>query len=139
MDPLGSLWNQASAGPFRLAGNTLHRRRSFPALRFITWLKCSMWSYGSEEPSYIANRVGNSGELIRPGWAGPTPGQGYSLAESGRANLNRAAIFLAQPGPISGQRSCPTLCGKKKGAFCIFNHLREYFFLIVFLIFYKYF
>ena len=25
MDPLGSLWNQAKAGPLRLAGNTLHR------------------------------------------------------------------------------------------------------------------
>ena len=54
-DPLGSLWNQARAGPFRLAGNTLHRSRSFPALRIITWLKCNIWSYGSEEPSYIAN------------------------------------------------------------------------------------
>ena len=55
MDPLGSLWNQARAGPFRLAGNTLHRRRSFVVLRIIAWLKCSIWSYGSEEPSYIAN------------------------------------------------------------------------------------
>ena len=55
MDPLGSLWNQARAGPFRLAGNTLHRRSSFPALRIIAWLKCNMWSYGSEEPSYMAN------------------------------------------------------------------------------------
>ena len=27
MDPLGSLWNQARAGPFRLAGNILHKRR----------------------------------------------------------------------------------------------------------------
>ena len=35
MDPLGSLWNQARAGPFKLAGNTLHRRRSFPELRII--------------------------------------------------------------------------------------------------------
>ena len=55
MDSLGSLWNQARAGPFRLAGNTLHKRRSFPALRIIVWLKCSIWSYGSIEPSYIAN------------------------------------------------------------------------------------
>ena len=55
MDPLGSLWNQARADPFRLAVNTLHRRRSFPALRIITMLKCIMWSYGSEEPSYIEN------------------------------------------------------------------------------------
>ena len=35
MDPLRSLWNQANAGPFRLAGNTLHRRQSFPVLRII--------------------------------------------------------------------------------------------------------
>ena len=38
MNPLGSLWNQARVGPFRLAGNTLHRRRSIPALRIIAWL-----------------------------------------------------------------------------------------------------
>ena len=55
MGPLGSLWNHARAGPFSLAGNTLHRRRSFPALRIITWLKCNMWSYGLEEPSYMEN------------------------------------------------------------------------------------
>ena len=55
IDPLGSLWNQARAGPFRMAGNTLHMRRSLPALRIIVWLKCSIWSYGSVEPSYIAN------------------------------------------------------------------------------------
>ena len=55
IDPLGSLWNQARAGPFRLAGNTLHKRRSFPALRIIVWLKCSIWSYGSVESSYIEN------------------------------------------------------------------------------------
>ena len=55
MDSLGSLWNQARASPFRLAGNTLHKRRSFLALRIIVWLKCSIWSYGSIEPSYIAN------------------------------------------------------------------------------------
>ena len=29
-DPLGSLWNHAIAGPFRLAEKTLHRSRSFP-------------------------------------------------------------------------------------------------------------
>ena len=51
MDPLGSLWNEAKAGPFKLAGNTLHRRRSSPVLRIIT----NMWSYGSEEPSYMSN------------------------------------------------------------------------------------
>ena len=55
MDPLGSLWNQARAGPFRLVRNTLHRRQSFPALKIITWLKCSMWSYESDEPSYMIN------------------------------------------------------------------------------------
>ena len=55
MDPLGSLWNQARDGSFRLAGNTLHRRRSFPTLRIITWLKCIIWLYESEEPSYMAN------------------------------------------------------------------------------------
>ena len=26
MDPLGSFWNHARAGPFSLAGNTLHKR-----------------------------------------------------------------------------------------------------------------
>ena len=55
MNPLGSLWNQARVGPFKLAGNTLHRSQSFPALRIIARLKCSMWSYGSEEPAYMAN------------------------------------------------------------------------------------
>ena len=55
MDPLGSLWNQARVGPFRMARNTLHKRWSFPALRIIVWLKCSIWSYGSVEPSYIEN------------------------------------------------------------------------------------
>ena len=55
MDPLESLWNKAKAGPFRLARNTLHKRRSSPALRIIASLKCIIWSYGSEEPSYIAN------------------------------------------------------------------------------------
>ena len=55
IDPLGSLWNQARAGPFMVAGNTLHKRRSFPVLRIIVWLKCSIWSYGSVEQSYIAN------------------------------------------------------------------------------------
>ena len=60
MDPLGSLWNQVRAGPLRLAWNTLHRRRSFPVLRIIVWLKCIMWSYGSEEPSYMANVVWQS-------------------------------------------------------------------------------
>ena len=64
MDPLGSLWNQAKAGPFKLAGNTLHRRRSFPILRIIAWLKCIMWSYGSEEPSYMVN-----GGMTKP-WGG---------------------------------------------------------------------
>ena len=44
MDPLGSLWNQSRGGPFRLAGNTLYRRRSFLAFKIIAWLKCSMWS-----------------------------------------------------------------------------------------------
>ena len=55
MDPLGSLWNQVRVGPFRLTGNTLHRIRSFPALKIIAWLKCNMWSYGSVEPSYMTN------------------------------------------------------------------------------------
>ena len=55
IDPLGSLWNQARAGPFRLAEITLHKRRSFPTLRIIVWLKCSIWSYGLVEPSYISN------------------------------------------------------------------------------------
>ena len=42
MDPLRSLWNQARAGPFKLVGNTLYRSLSFPALRIIAWLKCSV-------------------------------------------------------------------------------------------------
>ena len=55
IDPLGSLWNQARAGPFMQARNTLHMRRSLPALRIIVWLKFSIWSYGSVELSYIEN------------------------------------------------------------------------------------
>ena len=31
-----SLWNQARAGPFKLAGNTFHNRRSSPTLSIIT-------------------------------------------------------------------------------------------------------
>ena len=31
----GSLWNQASVGPHRLAGNTLHNRQSLPAFNVI--------------------------------------------------------------------------------------------------------
>ena len=61
IDPLGSLWNQARAGPLRLVGNTLHRRRSFLALRIIAWLKCIIWLYGSEEPSNMAN-----GGMVKP-------------------------------------------------------------------------
>ena len=41
----------------------------------------------------LASRAGGSG------WAGPTPGQGNNRAEP---DLNRAAILLTQPGPISG-------------------------------------
>ena len=55
METLKSLWNQARASPFGLAGNTLHCRQSFPALKIIAWLKCSMWSYESKEKSYMAN------------------------------------------------------------------------------------
>ena len=55
IDLCGSLWNQARAGPFKLAGNTLHNKRSSPTLSIISLLKCSMWSYGLEEPSYMEN------------------------------------------------------------------------------------
>ena len=55
IEPLESLWNHAKVGPFKLAGNTLHKRRSFPALRIMVWLKCNIWSYRSVEPLYIAN------------------------------------------------------------------------------------
>ena len=41
-DPLGSLWNHARAGPFRLVRKTLHISRSFPALRIIVLLKCNI-------------------------------------------------------------------------------------------------
>ena len=37
IDPLGSLWNQARAGLFRLTGNTLHKRRSFLAALRTWW------------------------------------------------------------------------------------------------------
>ena len=70
MDPLGSLWNQAKEGPFRLAGNTLYKRRSFPALRIIAWLKCNMWSYGLEDPSYMVNS-----SMTKP-WGGRGGGGG---------------------------------------------------------------
>ena len=35
IDLRGSLWNQARVGPFKLAENTLHSKRSFPALSII--------------------------------------------------------------------------------------------------------
>ena len=36
IDPYRSLWNQARAGPLRLAKNTLHNRRSSPTLSIIS-------------------------------------------------------------------------------------------------------
>ena len=57
IDPLGSLWNQARAGPFRQAENTLQMRWSLPVL----------WSYLLVEASYVENhgitkpRVGGGG------------------------------------------------------------------------------
>ena len=42
------------AGPYKLVENTLHSKWSFPALSIIAWLKCNMWSYGSDESSYMA-------------------------------------------------------------------------------------
>ena len=44
----------------------------------------------------LANRAGGSG------WAGPTLGQGNNRADRAGLDLNRAAISLTQPGPISG-------------------------------------
>ena len=35
IDLCGSLWSQARAGPFKLAGNTLHSKRLSPALSII--------------------------------------------------------------------------------------------------------
>ena len=45
----------SQSGPLQAGREYLHKRRSFPTLRIIVWLKCSIWSYGSVEPSYIAN------------------------------------------------------------------------------------
>ena len=84
IDPLRSLWNQDRAGPVRLAGNTLHKRRSFPTLRIIVWLKCSIWSYGSVEPSYVENDGimktwgGGGGGGGGGGWGGGGGGVGGS-------------------------------------------------------------
>ena len=36
------------------------------------------------------------------GWAGPTSGQRNNRADRAGSDLNRAAILLTQPGPISG-------------------------------------
>ena len=44
----------------------------------------------------LANRAGGSG------WAEPTPGQENNRADRAGPDLNRAAISLTQPGPISG-------------------------------------
>ena len=47
-------------------------------------------------PLELANRAGGSG------WAEPTPGQENNRADRAGPDLNRAAISLTQPGPISG-------------------------------------
>ena len=44
----------------------------------------------------LASRAGGSG------WAEPTPGQENNRADRAGPDLNRAAISLTQPGPISG-------------------------------------
>ena len=44
----------------------------------------------------LASRAGGSG------WAEPTPGQENNRADRARPDLNRAAISLTQPCPISG-------------------------------------
>ena len=44
----------------------------------------------------LASRAGGSG------WAGPTSGQRNNRADRAGPDLNRAAILLTQPGPISG-------------------------------------
>ena len=44
----------------------------------------------------LVNRAGGSC------WAEPTPGQENNLADRAGPDLNRAAISLTQPGPISG-------------------------------------
>ena len=74
------------SGPFRLAGNTLHKRRSFLALRIFVWLKCSIWSYGSVEPLYIENdgitkpQGGGGGGYHNLGYAGLGARTAYPLA-----------------------------------------------------------
>ena len=44
----------------------------------------------------LASQAGGSG------WVGPTPGQGNNRADRAGPDLNRVAISLTQPGPISG-------------------------------------
>ena len=44
----------------------------------------------------LASRAGGSG------WAEPTPGQENNQADRAGLDLNRSAILLTQPGPISG-------------------------------------
>ena len=44
----------------------------------------------------LASRAGGSG------WAEPTPGLENNRADRAGPDLNRAAISLTQPGPISG-------------------------------------
>ena len=47
-------------------------------------------------PIELASRAGGSG------WAEPTPGQENNRVDRAEPDLNRAAISLTQPGPISG-------------------------------------
>ena len=51
---------------------------------------------GSVSRLELASRAGGSG------WAEPTPSQENNRANRAGPNLNRAAISLTQPGPISG-------------------------------------
>ena len=51
---------------------------------------------GIESPLELASRAGGSG------WTEPTPGQENNRADRVGPDLNRVAISLTQPGPISG-------------------------------------
>ena len=117
IDPLESLWNQGKAGPCRLAGNTLHKRRSFPVLRIIVWLKCSIWLCGSAESSYIANdgitKPRGEGGARNLGYAGLgmrityhlAPGQLEKKSNAGRRlpRMGDAWAETEEPCPRAGQ------------------------------------
>ena len=88
-------------------------RQSLPALRIIVWLKCSIWSYESVEPSYIENdgitkprgarSLGYAGLGVRTAYL-LVPGQWEKKPNAGRKlpRMDDARAETEEPCPRAG-------------------------------------